>query len=85
MNTEDITVTLTRDEFDALRRFVVKSMLAFEKDADTWRRLSSDPDIPLAANNAKVCTEEARMAFVLDEKLTDAYVKAVDPELAATI
>lgn len=81
MDTEDITITLTRDQFDALRRFVFRAQRTYASEAETWRKLKSDPDMHFAEHNEKVNREEHDATVLMEQLLTEAYVKAVAPEL----
>lgn len=84
MNTEDITVTLTRDQFDDLRQMVGRAERAYQSDREAWKKM---PDLPNAAHNAEVLLKDYEKAVLMGQELTEAYVRHIEKldEKAATV
>lgn len=77
----DIILTLTESQMSQLRSAVGKASRGYASEAETWRKLQSDPELPKARRNAEVLEEEHAAMELLDQFLTEAYVKAVVHDL----
>ena len=64
-----VKMTVTEEEFNTLLMSLSRTTRANRSDAEMWAKLANDPELPKAARNAEVCTEEADKADALYNEL----------------